>query len=233
MANENQVALLQQGVAEWNAWCKGPNRGVIDLSGANLSGANVGLADLNGADLSKANLSKAYLGAANLTKEDLSGADLSTANLSGADLSAANLSGAKLTKADLRAAYLSGVNLTTANLRAANLSGANLQEARLFETVLGDVDLSAVAGLETCQHGGPSIIDYRTLQRSGRLPLPFLRGVGLPDSVIEYLSSLPNQPIQLYSCFISYSSKDKDFAERNCGTSFCSFLGKIRSPVIG
>jgi hypothetical protein len=42
----------------------------------------------------------------------------------------------------------------------------------------------------------------------------FLRGCGLPDNWIEYLPSLLNQPIQHYSCFISYSSKDQDFADR-------------------
>ena len=114
--------------------------------------------------------------------------------------------------ADLSRANLSGA--LAANLNGAILSGANFHEVLLHETVLADVDLSAVTGLETCQHRGPSIIDYRTLQRSGRLPLAFLRGVGLPDSFIEYLPSLLNQPIQMYSCFISYSSKDQDFAER-------------------
>jgi len=42
----------------------------------------------------------------------------------------------------------------------------------------------------------------------------FLRGVGLPDRLIEYLPSLLNEAIQHYSCFISYSSKDQAFAER-------------------
>ena len=56
-------------------------------------------------------------------------------------------------------------------------------------------------------------IDFRTLQRSGPLPLAFLRGVGLPDNLIDYLPSLLNQPIQFYSCFISYS-KDQEFADR-------------------
>ena len=44
--------------------------------------------------------------------------------------------------------------------------------------------------------------------------LVFLRGVGLPDNLIDYLPSLLNQPIQFYSCFISYSSKDQKFADR-------------------
>src|SRR5206468_6557650 len=59
-----------------------------------------------------------------------------------------------------------------------------------------------------------STIDYATLEQSGRLPLEFLRGVGLPDKVIEYLPSLLNQPILHYSCFISYSTKNQDFADR-------------------
>ena len=46
------------------------------------------------------------------------------------------------------------------------------------------------------------------------MPLTFLRGCGLPDLLIDYLPSLLNQPIQYYSCFISYSSKDEDFAQR-------------------
>jgi hypothetical protein len=46
------------------------------------------------------------------------------------------------------------------------------------------------------------------------LPLEFLRGVGLSDKFIEYLPSLSNQAIQHYSCFISYSTKDQEFAER-------------------
>jgi hypothetical protein len=59
---------------------------------------------------------------------------------------------------------------------------------------------------------GPSPIDFKTFQKSGRLPLRFLRGVGLPDQLIDYLPSLLGQAIQYYSWFISYSSRDQDFA---------------------
>jgi hypothetical protein len=79
---------------------------------------------------------------------------------------------------------------------------------------LADLDLSDCKGLENCHHLGPSIVDVRTLQRSGPLPLAFLRGVGLPDKLIDYLPSLLDQAIQMYSCFISYSGKDEDFARR-------------------
>jgi hypothetical protein len=46
------------------------------------------------------------------------------------------------------------------------------------------------------------------------LPLVFLRGCGLPDTLIDYLPSLVNEPLEFYSCFISHSSIDHPFAER-------------------
>lgn len=46
------------------------------------------------------------------------------------------------------------------------------------------------------------------------LPMSFLRGCGVPENVIEYLPSLRDDAIQYYSCFISYSSKDRALAER-------------------
>src|SRR5262249_26116062 len=52
------------------------------------------------------------------------------------------------------------------------------------------------------------------LQDSGPLPIAFLRGIGLPDRLIDFLPSLLNEAIEYYSCFISYSSKDNAFAER-------------------
>ena len=119
-------------------------------------------------------------------------------------LSLADLSDAQLSRAYLHGAYLHG----------ANLSFANLYGVRLGATVLGDVNLSQVKGLTDCIHFGPSALDHRTLSRSGQLPTSFLRGVGLPDTFIDYIPSLLNQPIQFYSCFISYSHQDEAFAKR-------------------
>ena len=43
----------------------------------------------------------------------------------------------------------------------------DLTDAFLFETIFGDTNLTAVRGLETCRHRGPSTLDYRTLAKSG------------------------------------------------------------------
>jgi uncharacterized protein YjbI with pentapeptide repeats len=209
---------------------RGANLGSAHLSanlgGADLSSAVLFGAHLRGADLSSANLHDAYLHGADLSYANLRGTNLSSAHLSSADLTSANLSSANLRGADLRGADLSSADLSSANLSSAFLFGAHLHgadlsladltEARLGNTVFADVDLTSVIGLETCKHQGPSVIDHRTLEKSKSKPLPlaFLRGVGLPDNLIEYLPSLFNQAIQHYSCFISHSSKDDEFAHR-------------------
>jgi hypothetical protein len=150
---------------------------------------------------------------------DLSGANLGEADLSGVDLHRANLYHANLSGADLSEADLSGASLRLARLSVANLSWVNLKGADfagafLVETALLNVDLSSCKNLDSVSHGGPSSIDIRTLHHSGRLPLAFLRGIGLPDTLIEYLPSLLGQSIQFYSCFISHASRDEDFARR-------------------
>jgi uncharacterized protein YjbI with pentapeptide repeats len=193
MANPEHVKLLRQGVDAWNKWRDDNLAARPDLRDAELTGAKLSHSDLSDAILRNANLREATLRSANLSFADLTLVKLTRANLSDADLSSANLGGA-------------------------NLSGANLTKAGLWETSFVDVDLSKVVGLETCVHEGPSTVNHRTLRKkSGPLPLRFLRGVGLPDNFIDYLPSLLNQPIQHYSCFISYSAKetakDKDFAE--------------------
>lgn len=115
----------------------------------------------------------------NLSGANLSGAHLSRADLSGANLIEANLIGADLRSADLSRAHLSGAHLR-ADLNEADLSGANLRGAELNETRFVKMSLINVLGLDACVHHGPSFLDHRTLALSRQLPLPFLRGCGLP-----------------------------------------------------
>jgi hypothetical protein len=194
MANPEHLQKLKQGIEAWNQWRSEDRDITPDLGEADLRGADLGRATLHGATLH--------------------GANLRGANLRGADLGRGNLGGANLGEADLRGANLRGANLRGANLRGTDLTGANLSRVILDETVLGNTNLTAVQGLETCDHLGPSILDHRTLARSGPLPLAFLRGCGLPEALIEYLPSLLGETIQFYSCFISYSSTDEAFCRR-------------------
>jgi hypothetical protein len=185
MANQEHLKILKQGVDVWNRWRWENPEVKPDLHGADLSRADLSEADLKRTNFRKANLRLVDLYKANLYEADLSGAELSEANHS------------------------------RANLFRANLSGTNLQHAMFNHTRLLDIDLSKVKNLEEVRHRGPSYIDINTIIRSGgNLPESFLRGCGVPENFIQYLPSLLDQPIQFYSCFISYSHKDKSFAQR-------------------
>jgi len=93
MPDDEHVAVLRRGAAEWNAWraehdqtpdlSRAGLRG-LDLSGFDLSYANLRDADLRGTNCSDANLAGAHLERANLFKVVLDGADLAGAFLYGA-----------------------------------------------------------------------------------------------------------------------------------------------------
>jgi hypothetical protein len=187
MANEKHLAILRQGVDVWNAWREENPDVAPDLTGADLS--------------------ESHLTGVNLTRAILVEASLTRANLTGASLTRANLTGTNLTTA----------NLTRANLARANLARANLTDTLLVYTLFADVNLSQTKGLDSVHHAGPSTVGIDTLVSSGgKIPESFLYGCGVPNSFIEYLPSLLGamEPIQFYSCFISYSTKDEEFAKR-------------------
>lgn len=191
-----------------------------DLRGAHLSRAYLNKANLRAVDLSRANLGLALLIGACLDGANLHGASLLGAKLERTNLSDANLQGTNLTDAKLLRANLSGVILHEANLSIAVfvggiLSGADFMNARCSRTMFVNVDLSETKNLDSITHHGPSTIGIDALYKSkGNIPEVFLRGCGVPDQMIEYARSLTGSPIEYYSCFISYSSKDEEFARR-------------------
>lgn len=186
----------------------------LSLSDSNFTQANLARTDLTYAVLLRANLS-----GAKLPRADLTNVDAPMANFFRADLARADLTGANLTDANLTAANLTAADLTEADLRGANLYGAllnhaNIEKAVLGGTILANVNLGSTRGLSSCKHEGPSALDYVTLSKSSGIPQTFLLGSGLPQAFIDFLPSLTGQPFQLYSCFISYTSKDEDFARK-------------------
>ena len=214
MANKRHLARLKQGVAAWNQWRDEnpkiwPDLREADLRGKDLREANLAGAFLNNALFHQTSLDGANLVEAQLTKTDLTLAHLTKAHLTRVHLALSNLAGANLTDVDLTEA-----NLLGANFQAANLMGTDFSKARIAGTIFMDVDLHIARGLETAIHLGPSSIGVDTLYRSkGEIPEVFLRGAGVPDEMITYTKSLVGRPFEHNSCFISYSSKDEEFAE--------------------
>ncbi|HET6158459.1 MAG TPA: pentapeptide repeat-containing protein [Dongiaceae bacterium] len=127
MADTDQVALLRQGAAAWNAWRSGHADQTPDLSGASLRGLDLSDADLSGADLRKA---------------DLRGTNLRKTRLNGARLEEANLFKAVLEDADLDGAVLLGAQF---------LNCAQLVTARNWASSVRDPSLACGAPIPTCE----------------------------------------------------------------------------------
>ena len=208
-----------------DAKLSGANLGKAKLTGANLRYATLAEANLEEANLEGVNLDNSFLGKANLQKAILNKALLSSAylcdaNFTGAILDEANLLGAVLRNAILSDASLAKTGLFGTHLHGVNFSGADFKEtdlrhAVIASTIFANNDLSSVKGLETVQHYGPSTIGVDTIYHSkGNIPEIFLRGAGLSENFITYMASLTGKAFEFYSCFISYSTKDQEFADR-------------------
>ena len=191
-----------------------------NLQDADLNWANLSEANLRGANIREANLQSANMTGSNLRGTKLNLANLSKANISCADISfselnRANLFGADLSGADLSNSVLKGANLIGANLTGANLDGADLTNAVIGATLFGNVDLRNVKGLESLQHLGPSTVGIDTIYKSnGAIPVQFLRNAGVPGHLIDYIEMFVDRNKKHYSCLISYSLKNKQFAHK-------------------
>ena len=201
------------------------NLGHAKLSAANLSDSNLLLANLELADLSSANLSNA-----NMTRTDLTAANLKNANLVNARLIHTTLTGSQMNYANLRNTALNYVNLSYADLRGADLRGTGLffinfnncrlssaqfdMSTAIADSIFANTDLSDIKGLTLIRHLYPSSIGIDTIIKSkGNISKIFLKNAGVPQNIIDYLDSFIANPIDFHSCFISYSSKDEEFAK--------------------
>lgn len=183
------------------------------MNGANLRGAN-----LRGADLSNVDLDQAILSGANLTGANLTGANLSRvvftgSDLTGATLTGANLNGAILTRTILNGASFEGADFYEATLHNAGMNGAKLSGAIIGYTVFQNCDFSQAEGLDQIRHDAPSTVGIDTLYRSGgKIAEDFMKGAGVPESLIAFQRTMLGEPVVKEDCFISCSAADASFA---------------------
>jgi uncharacterized protein YjbI with pentapeptide repeats len=234
--NRDEVLRLfrrqQEGVREWNALrALDPEKTTFTYE-----------TDLTGADLHGLNLINVHLSSTILRGANFDGADLTNAKFTGADLREATFRGARLchcdfsanvgietsgiggypikihssSAADLSYADLRNADLTLADLSMCDLSYVNLEGSIFGQTTVG-CNLTGAKGLESVKHLDRSLVDITSI-----LTMPeeqresFLRGCGLREQEMSYFSQVlrHGQPTRFYSCFISYSTDDEEFARR-------------------
>ena len=112
--------------------------------------------------------------------------------------------------ADLRGSRLWFTEFVRTDVRKANFSGATIGRAKF-----GDIDVSVTCGFDSMLHVAPSTIGIDTIYRShGKIAPAVLRSFGIPEAFITNMKALVSalEPIEFYSCFISYGHSDKAFA---------------------
>ena len=94
------------------------------------------------------------------------------------------------------------------------LVSTDFSESHWLGVEFVDTDLSVADGLLNATIHTPTVLDHRTLWRSGPLPQEFYRRCGFPENFVDYLPSMIQRAINLNSCFISYSAQDDVIARR-------------------
>jgi uncharacterized protein YjbI with pentapeptide repeats len=138
MADQEQLGILHQGVAAWNAWRRLHPKIRPDLSSTSLSWLELADADLQHCSLNDARLHYTQLNRADLYRAAFGNASLYGADLRDARIVEASFAGADMTKADLRSSEISFTDFTSAhmvecNLQEAKLIGAELSKTNLFQ----------------------------------------------------------------------------------------------------
>lgn len=182
MADDEQLAILKKGVADWRTYQKRNSHqrarlGDADLSGASLANVLLSHGELVNANLERADLSHAVLVETNLRGTNLQYANLSGANLWGAILSSSVNNGTNADHANLSDAILCTADLSDANFRHATLAGADLSRAILVGTDLSGADLTG------CRVYGVAAWDVRlegTIQKNLIITRP-----GEPEIVVD------------------------------------------------
>jgi len=213
-----------------------------NLSRTNLSGVQAWRTDFGGAILDDANFSGALIaqatfGRASIHSTDFSNAEITSTNFRGVKGSSAQFRSARINDVDFWSAVLFKANFENANFNSTWLEQTNFIQALIARSVFFDsililtefgkclmdqnlfcrVDLSGALGLETAEFRRPCSLGLDTIIHSeGKLPEEFLRGCEVPEPISIQIPALIRalEPIQFYSCFISYSHEDKDFARR-------------------
>jgi uncharacterized protein YjbI with pentapeptide repeats len=197
MANPEHVAKLREGAEAWNTWRK-LSSDKPDLSGTEISERSLGDYDLTTCNFSGATLDRVTFPYGSCPECSFKDAIIVHCTFY---------------RADLQNAIFSDAAIAFTMFDACHLDGADFSGAGLVGNTFTHLSLRAVRGLEKAQVHEVSI-GIETFFESGGLPESLLRNSGLPEVFIQYAASLAGKAIEYYSCFLSYSSKDDDFARR-------------------
>lgn len=188
---------------------------IPDLSKVNITHKDLTRINFSDVDLTEEKIIRSNLIESNLNRGNFTSSTIIDSNLSGCDINATNFSKTTLAGIDFSASRLINVNFTKSTQILVNYSFSLLDKVDFNRATISFLnfsatDLSKVINLDKCDVAGSCSIDILTLKNSKNIPLSFLRNIGFPDKFSQILLSLITD--QFYSCFISYSQSNEEFA---------------------
>jgi hypothetical protein len=195
MANWKHVAKLMEGLGAWNEWRQRSDE-KPDLSGLGLSNFSLNFYRLTAVDFSDASLIRVSFVDSICEEIDFQRANILYATFH-----------SELRKCNFRNARIEG------SWFPMSLDESDFTDARLVANSFTHSSLRTARGLGAVRESVINSFGIDTFFDAGGLPESLLRG-SVPEEFIQYATSLVGTPIEFYSCFLSYSSKDDEFARR-------------------
>lgn len=242
MANEKHLAILKKGIKTWNLWRKDNPFENPDLSNIDLSGYKYEEANFSNTNFQNSHLDRWVVTDCDFSKSLLTGIHAQRSSWRNAKFCNAHITGdlvlSRIYIADFTGAIIEKCGLPEAEWRFLRLNHTKFSPYMLQTMVnswtILQSDLSGIQNPQNAQHEFPSNIDFATLQKTstGLAKQPelvskfsvFFQGCGLPSEIISVFESwvrekptdveVANTGANYYSCFISYSHADADFAKR-------------------
>ncbi|WP_026941349.1 toll/interleukin-1 receptor domain-containing protein [Hellea balneolensis] len=244
MASSEHIKLLHAGPEKWNIWRRENPGILPDLSGLDrpkdsptytgydFSKTSFARAALHGSAFIDCNFSNSdfrgiqaqgtYWRNSNFANAHISG-DLILSSFYGADFTGATIENCGLIDAELRFVRLCNTTFS------AYLGDTHINSWSIIRS-----DLSGIVNAEEGIHEYPSNIDIATLNRTAKqirenkkcpdVWVKFFDDAGVPKEILDVFLSWSLQPVtgmenakvgkNYFSCFISYSWQDREFAKR-------------------
>jgi uncharacterized protein YjbI with pentapeptide repeats len=218
MANTDHLRRLLSSREEFLRWRVEHDWELIDLSQAGIAAHDLDFADLRNADLAEAEFSGATLRWAGFKWSRLRGTRFISCNMRASTFNQALLEAVVFENVDLRDCFFERTLLQSVTFSGVKVAGSEWGGA-----ILANCDLSGLDGLSDAYCSSPvSIgIDSLVLTLDGNgghfsgHQRDFLVRAGTAPVVLDYLPSLvETRPIQFFSCFVSYGTEDRVFADK-------------------